>query len=95
MNNILMLAILAGASCFLGFAMGRIGDLLFGDLDFLHHWTYPIPLWIISWMYRSEWWAIPLATFGIGLFVSDLDDFLHLRVWGPDEEHEWRFWSIK
>jgi hypothetical protein len=92
-----MMFILALTLCslFLGFAIGRVGDKFGGHLNTFHHWI-PGLIFIVG---GSAWYWEPLGimtiSFGFGLFVSDLDDFLNMRVYGIDEPHEWKFWSIK
>lgn len=79
---------------FIGFALGRLGDKWGGHLNGPHHWIPGLVLMIGGGMYWQQFWGIMAISFGIGLFVSDLNDFLHGRIWGVDEPHEWKFWSI-
>ena len=91
------LIIIAGSiiSAFIGFAIGRIGDKYGGHLNAPHHWIYGLVLIIVGIVYVNHWIGILSLFFGIGHFISDLDDFLNMRIWGIDEPHEWKFWSIK
>ena len=91
------LIIIAGSiiSTFIGFAIGRIGDKYGGHLNAPHHWIYGLVLIIVGIVYVNHWIGILSLFFGIGHFISDLDDFLNMRIWGIDEPHEWKFWSIK
>jgi len=82
-------------TAFGGFAIGRIGDKCGGHLNAPHHWTYSLILIIIGVYYMNHLLGLLSFSFGIGHFISDLDDFLHLRIWGVDEPHKWKFWSIK
>lgn len=80
---------------FIGFAIGRLGDKWGGNLNTPHHWIYGIILIIIGILYIDHNEGIMSISFGIGHFISDLDDFLHMRIWGVDVPHKWKFWSIK
>lgn len=78
---------------FIGFAVGRFGDLLGGHLDGPHHWIYGL-LIVFAGFYVEGALGIFLIASGIGCFISDLNDFLHFRFWGKDIPHKWKFWSI-
>lgn len=80
---------------FAGFAVGRFGDKLGGHLNTFHHWIWGLLLIFLGAYFYSLLWGALAIFFGVGLVISDLDDFLHFRVYGVDEPHEWRFWSIK
>ena len=80
---------------FIGFAIGRFGDKYGGHLNAPHHWIYGLILIIIGIIHVNNQIGILSLSFGIGNFISDLDDFLHMRIWGIVEPHEWKFWSIK
>ena len=82
-------------SAFIGFAIGRLGDKFWGYLNAPHHWIFGSVLVIVGIIFINNWIGIVSLFFGIGHFISDLDDFLHMRVWGVDKPHEWKFWSIK
>jgi hypothetical protein len=86
---------------FLGYIIGRFGDYY---LNFWmkdpgwapHHWIYGLILIGLGTFYlRNDFgfWAI---AFGIGLFISDLKDFLELKVIGSDNKikSQRRFWHI-
>jgi hypothetical protein len=81
-------------SLFLGFAIGRFGDKYGGHLRAPHHWIYGLIL-IIAGIFIHKPIGYFLISFGIGHFISDLDDFLNLRFFGVDVPHKWEFWSIK
>ncbi len=78
-----------------GFGVGRLGDKYGGQIKGPHHWTYGFILAVTGFVYFNYWFGIPLIAFGAGHFISDLNDFLHGKIWGVDESHEWKFWSIK
>lgn len=82
-------------SAFIGFAIGRLGDKWAGHLNTPHHWIFGLVLIIVGIIFIDNWIGILFLSFGIGHFISDLNDFLHMRIWGVDEPHEWKFWSIK
>lgn len=92
--DILITILILLATSFLGFAIGRLGDKWGGHLNTPHHWIYGLILIILGVVFFKETLGIMALGFGIGHFISDLDDFLHLRFYGPDEPHEWKFWSI-
>jgi hypothetical protein len=47
----------------------------------------------LSLRYKIINWCLFL--FSIGLFISDFNDFLHLRFFGEEPFHIWNFWSIE
>lgn len=78
-----------------GFAIGRIGDRYGGHIKGPHHWIYGLLTVAFGAIFLpglSMWATI---AFGVGLFVSDLEDFFKGKFYGVDEPHEWRFWSLK
>ena len=78
-----------------GYLIGRIGDHYGGQTNTPHHWTYCLLISIFGLVYFDNyyWWAIFVAG-GLGSFVSDLNDFLHLRLYGPDVTDNHHFWGI-
>lgn len=82
-------------SGFLGFTMGRLGDKYGGHINAPHHWIYGLIFIIAGAIYISHWLGMLSLLFGKGHFISDLDDLLHMRIWGLDKPHEWKFWSVK
>ncbi|MBC8495327.1 hypothetical protein H8D36_04190 [archaeon] len=90
-----ILIVLQAIIVFIGFGAGRFGDRIGGSWNCPHHWILGLILVIIGAFYTHNFWGLTVITFGAGFFVSDLDDFLHMRIYGPDEPHKWRFWSIK
>lgn len=79
---------------FLGFIVGRIGDYLIGHWNTLHHWVHGVAF-IVPGIYFDDslFWG-RVAFFGIGLIISDLEDLRSMRVYGPDEKTEKRFWGF-
>ncbi|OGL86090.1 hypothetical protein A3I40_01850 [Candidatus Uhrbacteria bacterium RIFCSPLOWO2_02_FULL_48_12] len=97
MNYAIIIAAIL-SSGFLGFAIGRVSDKYSGRINAPHHWIYGlifIVIGIIYINYINHWTGMLSLLFGKGHFISDLDDFLHMRIWGVDEPHEWKFWSVK
>ena len=93
--DILFVVAIGLIGAFVGFAIGRFGDKYGGHLNAPHHWIYGLVLIVVGIIYVNNWVGILSLFFGVGHFVSDFDDFLHMRIWGVDEPHEWKFWSIK
>lgn len=93
MEPLLLNCITFLAGAFIGFAIGRFGDLLGGHWDGPHHWIYGL-LVIFAGFYVEGLLGVFLIAAGIGCFISDLNDFLHFRFWGTDIPHKWKFWSI-
>lgn len=87
--------ILGLTSCFIGFAIGRFGDKWGGQLKCPHHWIYGLILIGVGLFYFTNYLKIATISFGTGHFISDFEDFLNLKIWGADEPHKWKFWSIK
>ena len=81
---------------FVGFAIGRYGDKYFGYFEKIwkipvpHHWMWGLLIVIVGGFFNYY-----LISFGIGLFVSDLNDFYHARFFGEEPPHKWNFWSIE
>lgn len=85
---------------FLGYVAGRFGD---NYLNFWlkdpswapHHWIYGLIIIALGTFYLNSFGSL-LFSFGVGLFISDLKDFLELRVIGQDNKtkNQKRFWHI-
>lgn len=75
---------------FIGFTIGRVGDKYGGHLNLPHHWIYGLFLIMLGFIINNP----HIIFFGLGCFISDLKDFLHLRFWGKDNPKTWRFWDI-
>ena len=94
MNTLIIIAI-SIIGIFIGFAVGRLGDKWGGHLNAPHHWIYGLILIILGVIYLNSYLGIVLLSLGLGHFTSDFDDFLHMKIWGVDEPHKWKFWSIE
>jgi len=85
---------------FIGFALGRYGDKYLGNLEKLwiipnpHHWIWGALLIFLGGFGSTSFLGLTSICFGIGVFVSDLNDFLHLRFFGEEPPHQWKFWHI-
>ena len=79
---------------FAGYAIGRISHILGGHLNTPDHWIYGILAIIVGAFYSEHTWAQLLIAFGIGHTISDLNDMLHLKFYGPDEVEVKKFWGI-
>lgn len=79
---------------FIGFAIGRFGDKIGGHWNGPHHWIYGLIVFAIGIFYFEGLPMIFVSFFGVGFFISDLKDFLHLRFYGVDVPHKWKFWNI-
>lgn len=79
---------------FIGFASGRLGHVYFGFLDTFHHWILGLILIILGLIFRKRSFGLLLLCFGTGFFISDFNDFLGLKLWGADENTEFKFWGI-
>ncbi|MDA8611396.1 hypothetical protein N9L18_00845 [Candidatus Pacebacteria bacterium] len=81
-------------SLFIGFTIGRYGDKWGGHWNVPHHWIYGLIFIFISLFLLDTWYGISLVSFGFGIFVSDLQDFVELKFYGADDPHDWKFWDI-
>lgn len=89
------------AAAFLGYLIGRWGD---NYLNFWlkdpswapHHWIYGLILMIVGLFFFKNNLEVWIFSFGLGLFISDLKDFLDLKLIGKDnkDKSQRRFWHI-
>lgn len=79
---------------FIGYAIGRISHLYWGQIKSPHHWIYGLALVVIGLIFYQNIWGLAALAFGLGHFISDFKDFLHLKFYGRDEEGEKKFWGI-
>lgn len=78
---------------FAGFTIGRIGHIYGGHLTGLDHWIYGALIFIPGMVYTGMFIFL-MFSFGTGLIISDLKDFINWKCWGPDEVEVLRFWHI-
>ena len=81
---------------FIGFSIGRVGHIIGGSWYCPHHWIYALLIIIIGLILHSKYPKIYLfiIALGIGLFISDLKDFLNLQFYGVDTVSEFVFWAV-
>ncbi len=84
---------------FAGFAVGRIGHILGGQIMWIpHHWIFGLTIILAGiaciFFKKLKYLAIILVFIGAGIFVSDFRDFLLLRVWEPDDTTVLKFWAV-
>jgi len=89
-----MEALFAIALIFIGYVVGRISDWYGGHLDVPHHWIHGLLMFAIGLLFYTSMLGNVSSSFGMGLFVSDFNDFVDLKFWGPDEKKEKKFWSF-
>lgn len=86
------------AVAFAGFAIGRAGHILGGQLKAPHHWIYGVVLIAVGmisfFFFYEDRWSLCLIAFGLGLAISDLDDMMALKFYGVDDVEVKRFWGI-
>lgn len=88
-------------STFIGYVIGRWGDnyLNFWIRDpkwIPDHWIYGLIIMIIGVFLLKNNLELWVFSFGLGLFISDLKDFLHLKFYGSDnkDRNKVKFWDI-
>jgi|SRR3989344_314716 len=86
---------------FFGYLIGRFGDYYLNfwlkDPSWApHHWIYGLILIAFGTFYLENSLGMWTIFFGFGLFISDLKDFLELKVIGSDGKDiaQRRFWHI-
>lgn len=77
----------------IGYFIGRLSHIYGGDLPGPHHWIYGFLLFFAP-IFFKNFLGFLILSFGIGLFISDLKDFVYLRFWGVDDVKIKRFWHI-
>ncbi len=88
-------------SAFLGYIIGRIGDYYINfwikDPNWVpDHWTYGLIMMIGSIILLDGNWEMIIFSFGAGVLISDLKDFLKLKLYGSDNKtkESRKFWHI-
>jgi len=83
-------------SILIGYIFGRTGHLIGGISNSPHHWIYGLLVMIIGFIlykrYSKMYFLIGFL--GIGIFISDLNDFLNLQFYGVDTVKHFTFWNI-
>jgi hypothetical protein len=71
---------------FIGYAAGRQGHIInHGSLGY-HHWLLGAFLYLFGNQTGRD--------LGYGLMLSDLNDMMHLRIFGADTVSTYNFWGI-
>lgn len=86
---------------FLGYIAGRLGDY-FNDVWLNdpswtpHHWIYGFLLMAIALLFFKNSLELWIFAFGLGIFVSDLKDFLSFKLIGKENKikGQRKFWHI-
>ena len=81
-------------SIFIGYTVGRTGHVFGGIWSMPHHWIYGFFIFCLGWYLKKKKIGNILMAFGIGVFISDLNDFFHLRFYGADLNETFNFWGI-
>lgn len=83
-------------SIFIGYISGRTGHLIGGLSLSPHHWIYGLLIMIIGFILHKKYskYYFLIGFLGIGIFISDLNDFLNLQFYGVDTVNQFIFWNI-
>ncbi len=91
-------SLLLTALAIIGYLVGRWSHAYLTDLAgnpvAPHHWIYGALLIILGLTFRKRTIGKVMLFSGAGLFVSDLIDFFHFRILGPDPLGPKKFWGI-
>jgi len=82
---------------FAGFGIGRFGHIIGGSIWWIpHHWILGLLVIIIPLFIKRISWPIKIIIilFGLGIFISDLNDFLAFRIIGADNVEVVKFWGV-
>lgn len=93
----IVLTALFSFSLFIGYLIGRTGHFICGHkIDFLHHWIYGLILIAVGFIIQLEnsnlEWGISML--GLGVFISDIKDFVNLKFYGRDTHPVRKFWGF-
>ena len=83
-------------SIFIGYISGRTGHLIGGLSLSPHHWIYGLLIMIIGFILHKKYSKLYflIGFLGIGIFISDLNDFLNLQFYGIDTVNQFTFWNF-
>jgi len=82
---------------FVGYAMGRIGHIVGGDISWIpHHWIFGLIIIIVPFFFKkvSKKTKISILLFGLGVLFSDFRDFLRLETFQPEDVSIVKFWGV-
>lgn len=86
---------------FLGYIAGRFGDYYLNfwlkDPAWVpHHWIFGLIMVIAGLFFFKDNLGLWIFSFGLGLFISDLKDFLNFKFIEPDRKtkENRKFWNI-
>ncbi len=89
------------AAAFLGYIIGRWADnylnIWLKDPPWApHHWMHGAAFMAVGIFFLEDNWQLWIFFFGLGLFISDLKDFLDLKFFEPDvkTKETRKFWHI-
>ncbi len=83
---------------FVGFVIGRWGHVYLnvwtGNVGwFPHHWIIGVLMMVVSYFIKGSWGNY-IFWLGLGLFISDFNDFVHFQTFQPDAEGTKKFWGV-
>ena len=84
---------------FLGYLVGRwmhvYLNMWTGNGNwFPHHWIIGVLMILGGYIYKRTKWGNWVMLLGIGFFISDFNDFYHLRTFQPDAGGAKKFWGV-
>lgn len=80
----------------IGFTIGRLSHIInamspaINNSMLPHHWIVGIIGIVLSYSYRNNY----LFYFSLGLFISDLNDFIHFKTFEPDITTDIKFFGV-
>jgi len=80
-----------------GYGLGRMGHIFGGEIWWIpHHWILGVIIVIAPLLFKKISWPIKIIVilFGLGVFISDFNDFLALKTFGVDGIEIPKFWGI-
>lgn len=80
-----------------GYSLGRMGHIIGGSVWWIpHHWIFGVIIMIVPLFLKKLSWKLKIIVIlcGLGLFVSDFNDFLAFRLIGADTVNVVKFWGV-
>jgi hypothetical protein len=84
-------------SLIIGYVIGRLGHVFGGSIAWIpHHWIFGLIIMVVPLFSRkiTKKTKILIILFGLGVFVSDLKDFLDLKVFEPEDVYAVKFFGV-